>query len=68
MKDLSSHHGLIGDIEALIDEALAHPDRAGQVKARIVARIAHDPRSEPPRESDDGEEEDALDLWDNLPI
>ena len=68
MKDLSTQDALIDEIKALIDEAVAHPHRAGIVKARIRERLANGSREVLPHDSDVDADDDAEDLWDNLPL
>jgi hypothetical protein len=68
VKDLSTQDALIDDIGALIDEALAHPYRAGIVKARIRERLANGSREVLQHDSDFDADDDAEDLWDNLPL
>jgi hypothetical protein len=68
LKDTFAPDPLIDDIAALIDEALAHPARAGLVKAQVRQRLAERSAAPPPRVEDDAAAEDAEDLWDNLPL
>jgi hypothetical protein len=63
MKDLSTADLMVGDIGMLLDRALADPARAPIVRAAMRARLARAAAEEPL-----GDEADAEDLWDNVPV
>lgn len=66
MKDISSIDPMIDDIGAMIDEAVARPEAAELIKARILERLSR--RSMPPVPSEPAASDDPDDFWDNVPI
>lgn len=57
---------MIDDIGAMIDEAVARPEAAELIKARILERLSR--RSMPPVPSEPAASDDPDDFWDNVPI
>ena len=66
MKDIPSIDPMIDDIGAMIDEAVARPETADAIKARIRERLAR--RAVQPRLADLPAHEDPDDFWENVPI
>ncbi len=66
LKDISSIDPMIDDIGAMIDEAVARPEAAEAIKARILERLSRrtiQPMPPEPEASDDPD-----DFWENVPI
>jgi len=58
------------DIDAIIDDVISHPERAQQLKRALrdqLQRRAPIPARRPHLVSDEPED-DACDLWDNVPV
>ncbi len=66
LKDISTIDPMMDDIGAMIDEALAKPERAEAMKTRIRARLAR--RARPEAAPDLSCEDDQDDFWENVPI
>ena len=66
MKDISSIDPMIDDIGAMIDEAVARPETAEAMKAKIRERLSR--RSVQAPLTDVESFEDPDDFWENVPI
>lgn len=69
MKDISTIDPMLDDIGTMIDQALASPDRAEEMKARIRERLARRVHLQQPMPSqEDTSDEEPDDFWENVPI
>ena len=74
MKDLPEHMNGRDDVDHLIDQLMADPSAAEQVKKILRHKIASPdvvavaPRPITPKETDVAVDEDVEDMWDNVPI
>jgi hypothetical protein len=68
VRDLFATDPLYDDLDALIDEALADPSRAADLKARIRMRLRRAGYGAAPEPRREVAEADSEDLWDNLPF